>query len=79
MDELDIHSYNNLSFAPGIAELQRCKFAAGKDNQALLADRCIKYLVEAMHVLPATLLLLSSAPSAMKRQNPVVNGGKYFQ
>ena len=55
------------------------KYVTEEDKQALLRDQCVKHLIEAKHVSPVMLFLLSSAAGAMSGQNLVVDGGKYFQ
>jgi NAD(P)-dependent dehydrogenase (short-subunit alcohol dehydrogenase family) len=44
----------------------------------LLRTQCVKTLLTAQHVTPATLFLLSRAASGLSGQNLVVDGGKYF-
>ncbi len=67
--------------SPGwiMTEKQLRKYVTQEDKQALLRDQCIKHLIEAKHVSPVMLFLLSSAAGAMSGQNLVVDGGKYFQ
>jgi NAD(P)-dependent dehydrogenase (short-subunit alcohol dehydrogenase family) len=67
--------------SPGwiMTEKQLRKYVSEEDKQALLRDQCVKHLIEAKHVSPVLLFLLSSAAGAMSGQNLVVDGGKYFQ
>jgi NAD(P)-dependent dehydrogenase (short-subunit alcohol dehydrogenase family) len=67
--------------SPGwiMTEKQLRKYVSEEDKQALLRDQCVKHLIEAKHVSPVMLFLLSSAAGAMSGQNLVVDGGKYFQ
>jgi NAD(P)-dependent dehydrogenase (short-subunit alcohol dehydrogenase family) len=67
--------------SPGwiMTEKQLRKYVTEEDKQALLRDQCIKHLIEAKHVAPVLLFLLSSAAQAISGQNLVVDGGKYFQ
>jgi NAD(P)-dependent dehydrogenase (short-subunit alcohol dehydrogenase family) len=67
--------------SPGwiMTEKQLRKYVTEEDRQALLRDQCVKHLIEAKHVSPVMLFLLSSAAGAMSGQNLVVDGGKYFQ
>jgi NAD(P)-dependent dehydrogenase (short-subunit alcohol dehydrogenase family) len=67
--------------SPGwiMTEKQLRKYVSEEDKQALLRDQCVKHLIEAKHVAPVMLFLLSSAAGAMSGQNLVVDGGKYFQ
>jgi NAD(P)-dependent dehydrogenase (short-subunit alcohol dehydrogenase family) len=67
--------------SPGwiMTEKQLRKYVTEEDKQALLRDQCVKHLIEAKHVSPVLLFLLSSAARAMSGQNLVVDGGKYFQ
>jgi D-xylose 1-dehydrogenase len=67
--------------SPGwiMTEKQLRKYVSEDDKQALLRDQCVKHLIEAKHVSPVMLFLLSSAAGAMSGQNLVVDGGKYFQ
>ncbi len=46
------------------------------DKRELLHDQCVKFLLKAEHVTPATLFLLSPAAAAITGQNLVVDGGK---
>ncbi|MGD0224701.1 MAG: SDR family oxidoreductase [Terriglobia bacterium] len=67
--------------SPGwiMTEKQLRKYVTERDKQDLLRDQCIKHLIEAKHVSPVMLFLLSSAAGAMSGQNLVVDGGKHFQ
>ncbi len=67
--------------SPGwiMTEKQLRKYVTELDKEALLRDQCVKHLIEAKHVSPVMLFLLSSAACAMSGQNLVVDGGKYFQ
>jgi NAD(P)-dependent dehydrogenase (short-subunit alcohol dehydrogenase family) len=67
--------------SPGwiMTEKQLRKYVSEEDKQTLLRDQCVKHLIEAKHVSPVMLFLLSSAACAMSGQNLVVDGGKYFQ
>ncbi len=67
--------------SPGwiMTEKQLRKYVTEEDKHALLRDQCVKHLIEAKHVSPVMLFLLSSAAAAMSGQNLVVDGGKYFQ
>ena len=67
--------------SPGwiMTEKQLRKYVSEEDKQELLRDQCVKHLIEAKHVSPVMLFLLSSAAGAMSGQNLVVDGGKYFQ
>jgi NAD(P)-dependent dehydrogenase (short-subunit alcohol dehydrogenase family) len=67
--------------SPGwiMTEKQLRKYVSEEDKQALLRDQCVKHLIEAKHVSPVMLFLLSSAAGAISGQNLVVDGGKYFQ
>jgi NAD(P)-dependent dehydrogenase (short-subunit alcohol dehydrogenase family) len=67
--------------SPGwiMTEKQLRKYVTEEDKQALIRDQCVKHLIEAKHVSPVMLFLLSSAACAMSGQNLVVDGGKYFQ
>ena len=67
--------------SPGwiMTEKQLRKYVTEQDKQDLLRDQSIKHLIEAKHVSPVLLFLLSSAACAMSGQNLVVDGGKYFQ
>jgi NAD(P)-dependent dehydrogenase (short-subunit alcohol dehydrogenase family) len=67
--------------SPGwiMTEKQLRKYVTEKDKEDLLRDQCVKHLIEAKHVSPVMLFLLSSAAGAMSGQNLVVDGGKYFQ
>lgn len=67
--------------SPGwiMTEKQLRKYVTEEDKQALIRDQCIKHLIEAKHVSPVLLFLLSSAAGAISGQNLVVDGGKYFQ
>jgi NAD(P)-dependent dehydrogenase (short-subunit alcohol dehydrogenase family) len=44
----------------------------------LIATQCVKTLLTARHVTPATLFLLSRAAAGITGQNLVVDGGKHF-
>jgi len=67
--------------SPGwiMTEKQLRKYVSEEDKQGLIRDQCVKHLIEAKHVSPVLLFLLSSAAGAMSGQNLVVDGGKYFQ
>ena len=67
--------------SPGwiMTEKQLRKYVTEDDKRGLLRDQSLKFLVEAHHVSPAVLFLLSSAAGAIAGQNLVVDGGKYFQ
>jgi NAD(P)-dependent dehydrogenase (short-subunit alcohol dehydrogenase family) len=67
--------------SPGwiMTEKQLRKYVTEEDKQTLLRDQCVKHLIEAKHVSPVMLFLLSSAACAISGQNLVVDGGKYFQ
>ncbi|MDR3675354.1 MAG: SDR family NAD(P)-dependent oxidoreductase [Acidobacteriota bacterium] len=67
--------------SPGwiMTEKQLRKYVTEEDKQTLLRDQCVKHLIEAKHVSPVMLFLLSSAACAMSGQNLVVDGGRYFQ
>jgi NAD(P)-dependent dehydrogenase (short-subunit alcohol dehydrogenase family) len=67
--------------SPGwiMTEKQLRKYVTEEDKQALLREQCVKHLIEAKHVSPVMLFLLSSAACAMSGQNLVVDGGRYFQ
>ncbi|MGO8817348.1 MAG: SDR family NAD(P)-dependent oxidoreductase [Terriglobia bacterium] len=67
--------------SPGwiMTEKQLRRYVTEQDKQELIRDQCIKHLLEAKHVSPVMLFLLSSAACAMSGQNLVVDGGKHFQ
>jgi D-xylose 1-dehydrogenase len=67
--------------SPGwiMTEKQLRKYVTEQDKADLLRDQCVKHLIEAKHVSPVMLFLLSSAACAMSGQNLVVDGGRYFQ
>jgi NAD(P)-dependent dehydrogenase (short-subunit alcohol dehydrogenase family) len=67
--------------SPGwiMTEKQLRKYVGEEDKQMLLREQCVKHLIEAKHVSPVMLFLLSSAACAMSGQNLVVDGGNYFQ
>jgi NAD(P)-dependent dehydrogenase (short-subunit alcohol dehydrogenase family) len=67
--------------SPGwiMTEKQLRKYVSEEDKKELLRDQCVKHLIEAKHVSPVMLFLLSSAACAISGQNLVVDGGKYFQ
>ena len=67
--------------SPGwiMTEKQLRKYVTEQDKQDLLRDQCVKHLLEAKHVSPVLLFLLSSAACAMSGQNLLVDGGKNFQ
>ena len=67
--------------SPGwiMTEKQLRKYVSEDDKKELLRDQCVKHLIEAKHVSPVMLFLLSSAACAISGQNLVVDGGKYFQ
>jgi NAD(P)-dependent dehydrogenase (short-subunit alcohol dehydrogenase family) len=67
--------------SPGwiMTEKQLRKYVTEEGKQALIRDQCVKHLIEAKHVSPVMLFLLSSAACAISGQNLVVDGGKYFQ
>ena len=67
--------------SPGwiMTEKQLRKYVTEEDKQTLLREQCVKHLIEANHVSPVMLFLLSSAACAMSGQNLVVDGGRYFQ
>jgi len=67
--------------SPGwiMTEKQLRKYVTEEDKRMLLNEQCIKHLIEAKHVSPVLLFLLSSAAGAMSGQNLVVDGGRYFQ
>ena len=67
--------------SPGwiMTEKQLRKYVTEQDKQDLLRDQCIKHLIEAKHVSPVMLFLLSSAACAVTGQNLVVDGGRYLQ
>jgi NAD(P)-dependent dehydrogenase (short-subunit alcohol dehydrogenase family) len=49
------------------------------DKEDLLREQALKFLLEARHVTPVVLFMLSSASIAMSGQNLVVDGGKVQQ
>jgi len=49
------------------------------DKEQLINDQALKFLLEAQHVTPAVLFLLSSAASAITGQNLIVDAGKVMQ
>lgn len=67
--------------SPGwiMTEKQLRKYVTEEDKETLLREQCVKHLIEAKHVSPVMLFLLSSAACAMSGQNLVVDGGRYFQ
>ena len=67
--------------SPGwiMTEKQLRQYVSEEDKKALLREQCVKHLIEAKHVSPVMLFLLSSAACAMSGQNLVVDGGRYFQ
>jgi NAD(P)-dependent dehydrogenase (short-subunit alcohol dehydrogenase family) len=67
--------------SPGwiMTEKQLRKYVTEEDKKTLLREQCVKHLIEAKHVSPVMLFLLSSAAGAMSGQNLVVDGGRYFQ
>jgi NAD(P)-dependent dehydrogenase (short-subunit alcohol dehydrogenase family) len=67
--------------SPGwiMTEKQLREHVSEQDKRDLLRDQCLKFLLEAPHVTPTVLFLLSSAACAVTGQNLVVDGGKYMQ
>ena len=67
--------------SPGwiMTEKQLRKYVTNEDKVTLLRDQCVKHLIEAKHVSPVLIFLLSSAAAAISGQNLVVDGGKFFQ
>jgi NAD(P)-dependent dehydrogenase (short-subunit alcohol dehydrogenase family) len=67
--------------SPGwvMTEKQLRKYVTEDDRQTLLREQCVKHLIEAKHVSPVMLFLLSSAACALSGQNLVVDGGRFFQ
>jgi D-xylose 1-dehydrogenase len=67
--------------SPGwiMTEKQLRRYVTEQDKLDLIRDQCVKHLLEAKHVSPVMLFLLSSGACAMSGQNLVVDGGKHFQ
>ena len=67
--------------SPGwiMTEKQLRLYVTEEDKKQLLADQSLKFLLDASHVSPAVLFLLSSAACAITGQNLIVDGGKYMQ
>ena len=62
-----------------MTEKQLRKYVTEDDKKMLLQVQSLKFLVEAHHVSPVMLFLLSSAAGAVSGQNLVVDGGRIFQ
>lgn len=67
--------------SPGwiMTQRQLREFVTPADQQQLLRDQCLKFLLGPEHVTPVTLFLLSSASLALTGQNLIVDGGKLLQ
>ncbi|HZO99916.1 MAG TPA: SDR family oxidoreductase [Terriglobia bacterium] len=67
--------------SPGwiMTEKQLRLYVTEKDKEELIRDQSLKFLLDATHVSPAVLFLLSSAACGITGQNLVVDGGKYMQ
>ncbi len=67
--------------SPGwiMTEKQLRLYVTEKDKEELIRDQSLKFLLDASHVSPAVLFLLSSAAGGITGQNLVVDGGKYMQ
>ena len=79
--ELGKEGFRVNMISPGwiMTEKQLRKYVSDEDKAELIRDQCVKHLIEAKHVSPVLLFLLSTAACAMSGQNLVVDGGKYFQ
>lgn len=66
--------------SPGwvMTEKQLREHVTPQDQADLLRDQSLKFLLEARHVTPAVLFLLSPAAGAITGQNLVVDAGKYM-
>lgn len=64
--------------SPGwvMTEKQLREHVSPQDQEELLRDQALKFLLEAKHLTPCVLFLLSSAAVAVTGQNLVVDGGK---
>ncbi len=67
--------------SPGwiMTEKQLRLYVTEKDKEELIRDQSLKFLLDATHVSPAVLFLLSSAACGITGQNLVVDGGKCMQ